>query len=105
MSVHALTFADFLNRLVLLDVEVKRNAPFDRGRVWMFGKKGGSFPFTKGPIYTTKDRPDDEIVPWVFIEKVLKHLGLDRDERASFWNIKHHAPSPPSPNSPTQDQA
>ena len=90
MSAHALKFSEFLDRMRLIGVDVKRNPQFSPGRVWLFGKKGGSFPFTKGPVYTVRDRPDDDLTPRLFIQKVLKHLGIEESERADFWNITDH---------------
>ena len=90
MSIHAVRFSELLNRLRMIDVDVKRDPQFAPGRVWLFGKKGAAFPFTKGPIYTMKDRGDEVMVPSLFIRKVLKHLGLEQQEQAMFWNIQQH---------------
>jgi hypothetical protein len=91
MSAHALKFSEFLNRLKLIGVDVKRNPEFSPGRVWLFGKKGPSFPFTRGPVYTVKDRADDVVAPRLFILKILKHLGLEQPEQAQFWNIADYS--------------
>jgi hypothetical protein len=74
----------------MVDVDVKRNPPFAQGRVWLFGHKGAAFPFTKGPVYTMKDRPDHVLVPALLISKVLRHLGLEQQEQAMFWNIRQY---------------
>jgi len=91
---HSLVFADFLNRLRLIGVEVQRCPGYDPKFVWLFGMKGASFPHTKGPVYTVKNRPDDEPVTMKFIVATLGHLGLTQQQQAEFWNAQNHIPPP-----------
>ncbi len=87
---HAITFNSLKNRLVLLGGHVVLSPPAPKGSVWLFGKGESYFPFTRGPIYPVRERPGDELIPRVMVQKILKHLGLDQNECAQFWNVQEH---------------
>ena len=90
MALHALRFSSLLKRLKMIGVDVVVSPPAPVGWVWLFGNKGAPMPWTKGPIYSIKVRNDNELVPWKVTEKILKHLGLEDNDKAQFWNIEEH---------------
>jgi hypothetical protein len=96
MGHHSLTFSDLLNRITLIGGHVVRHPPAPAGGIWLFGKGGGTFPWTRSPIYPVRERPDDEPIPGVMVDKILKKLGLGKEDQAAFWNIQTHiSPKPP----------
>ncbi len=90
MARHALTFSSLLKRLKTIGADVVVSPPAPVGWVWLFGKKGGPMPWTRGPIYPIKARGDNELVPRKAVEKILKHLDLEDNDEAQFWNIEEH---------------
>ena len=90
MTRHALTFSSLLKRLKTIGADVVVSPPAPVGSVWLFGKKPGVMPWTRGPIYPIKARGDNELVPRKVVEKILKHLGLKDNDVAQFWNIEEH---------------
>ena len=90
MARHILTFSSLLKRLKTIGADVVVSPPAPVGSVWLFGKKSGSFPWTRGPIYPIKARGDNDLVPQKVVEKILKHLGLEENDKAEFWNIEEH---------------
>jgi hypothetical protein len=90
MTVHALRFSSFLNRLRLLGVTVVLSPPAPKGSVWLFGKSAGFFPFTKGPMIPMKARNSQDMIPAPMIKKILKHLEIDEPEQSQFWNIQEY---------------
>jgi hypothetical protein len=92
MGHYALTLTDLLNRITLIGGHVVKSPPAPVGQIWLFGKGRGSFPLTRGPIYPIQERPGNEMIPGVMIEKILKKLGLSQEDQAAFWSIQtHHA--------------
>jgi len=92
MAHSAVTFSELLNRIILIGGHVVRHPPAPAGEVWLFGNGKGSFPWTRGPIYPVRERPNEEPVPGIMVEKILKKLGLSREDQAAFWNAETHPP-------------
>lgn len=92
MGHHALTFNDLLNRIILIGGHIVRYPPAPAGEVWLFGKGAGPFPWVRGPIYPVRERPRDELIPGVMLEKILNKLDLDQNDQAAFLNVQTHRP-------------
>ncbi len=90
MGVQALKFTSLLNRLKLIGANAVLSPPAPVGWVWLFGKKRGVFPFSKGPIYPIKQRKGDDLIPALMIQKILKVLEFDASECAQFWGVTEH---------------
>jgi hypothetical protein len=90
MGHHAITFSDLLKRILTIGGHVVKSPPAPAGEVWLFGKGRGSFPWTRGPIYPIRHRADNDLIPGVMVEKILKKLGLDQQDQEAFWNIETH---------------
>jgi len=92
MGQHALTFSELLNRLRLIGVQI--NTTSQSGWIYLFGKKGAAMPWTRGPVYPIKIRPDDDLIPAKMIQKIMKHLALNQDDQTQFWDATSHPQVP-----------
>jgi len=88
MGQRSVTFIEMINRLRLIGVHIDfTSCP---GWVYLFGKKGGPMPWTRGPLYPVKLRAANEPIPAKMVQKIMKHLGLEHDDREQFWNATTH---------------
>ncbi len=86
----ALRFSSLLNRLKLIGATIVYSPPAPDGWIWLFGKKEGVFPYSKGPMYPMKLRDANDMVPARMISKILKNLKLAEEEATAFWSVQEH---------------
>ena len=79
-----LAFQLLLERLKQLEAQLVREDLSDGGVIMVYEHSAGYYPCPSGKRYPLIDRPPDQPVPIVEIEKLLAHIGFSRQE---FWKF------------------
>lgn len=79
-----LAFQLLLERLKQLEAQLVREDTFDGRVIMVYEHSTGYYPCPGGKRYPLIDRPPDQHVPIVEIEKLLAHIGFSWEE---FWKF------------------